>query len=198
MCSCDCLCKFVDIPFSHVQDGEVPLLAYQCMSAASNIWIPVLLVIKSLYLVVGVFLATQTYNVKLKRLRDSKLIVACVCTTVVVALVATIVGLSVNDSSVAYGVYGFCILSMVTVILFTLFGTLVSIVLYENTCTLISVFPKATHACKNKHANRTCTLCSTYVYSSKATLSLLTPPLHYIIIVPPPHIHLTPTYPTTR
>ncbi len=75
----------------------------------------------------GVFLATQTYNVKLKRLRDSKLIVACVCSIVVVALVAATVGLSVDDSSVAYGVYGFCILSVVTVILFILFGTLVSI-----------------------------------------------------------------------
>lgn len=100
---------------------------YKCESAASNIWIPILLVYKALYLLVGLFLAAQTYNVKLKRLRDSKLIVACVCTICVVALVGAIVGLSVNEPSVAYGVYGFFILSVVTAILFILFGTLVCV-----------------------------------------------------------------------
>lgn len=84
---------------------------------------------KALYLLVGIFLAVQTYNVKLKRLRDSKLIVACVFTISVVAVVAAVIAFAVTPS-VSYGVYGFFILAVVTAILFILFGTLVGKVVF--------------------------------------------------------------------
>ena len=109
-----------------------------CRSPESDIWIPILLVYKALYLIVGVFLAVQTYNVKLKRLRDSKLIVACVCTVCVAALVGSIVGLAVPDPTTAYGVYGFFILLVVTVILLVLFGTLVREWVWSCTVSLVA------------------------------------------------------------
>ena len=87
---------------------------------------------KALYLLIGIFLAVQTYNVKLKRLRDSKLIVACVFTISVVSVVAAVIGFTVTPS-VSYGVYGFFILAVVTAILFILFGTLVGIVVLLRT-----------------------------------------------------------------
>ena len=92
-----------------------------------RIWIPILLAYKSLFLVVGLFLAVQTYNVKIKELRDSKLIVASVFSITVITIAITLVAFLVtNNPDVQYSVLGVCILLLVTGILILLFVTKVN------------------------------------------------------------------------
>jgi len=92
-----------------------------------RIWIPILLAYKGLFLVVGLFLAVQTYNVKIKKLRDSKLIVASVFSITVITIAITLVAFLVtNIPDVQYSVLGVCILLLVTGILILLFVTKVN------------------------------------------------------------------------
>ena len=92
-----------------------------------RIWIPILLAYKGLFLVVGLFLAVQTYNVKIKELRDSKLIVASVFSITVITIAITLVAFLVtNNPDVQYSVLGVCILLLVTGILILLFVTKVN------------------------------------------------------------------------
>ena len=92
-----------------------------------RIWIPILLAYKGLFLVVGLFLAVQTYNVKIKELRDSKLIVASVFSITVITIAITLVAFLVtNIPDVQYSVLGVCILLLVTGILILLFVTKVN------------------------------------------------------------------------
>ena len=99
----------------------------ECRSDGSRIWLPILLAYKGLFLLVGLFLAVQTYNVKIKELRDSKLIVASVFSITVIATAITLVAFLVtNNPDVQYAVLGACILLLLTGILVLLFGTRVS------------------------------------------------------------------------
>ena len=99
----------------------------ECRSDGSRIWLPILLAYKGLFLLVGLFLAVQTYNVKIKELRDSKLIVASVFSITVIATAITLVAFLVtNDPNTQYIVLAVCILLLLTGILILLFGTRVS------------------------------------------------------------------------
>ena len=98
-----------------------------CDSHASRIWLPVLLAYKGLYLIVGVWLAVTTYRVRIKQLRDSKLIVACVVGITLVSLVLTLITyLLPTNPNITYGVVGSFIWVLLTSVLFLLFVTRVS------------------------------------------------------------------------
>lgn len=110
------------------QDGAIPQSVDVCVSVASKYWIPVLLAYKGLFLVVGLWLAATTYRVKIKQLRDSKLIVACVVSISLVSLVLTLITFVLpTGPNARYGVIGSFILVLVTVVLFLLFVTRVSV-----------------------------------------------------------------------
>ena len=112
---------------THTQDGEIPKIFTTCDSDAAQYWLPVLLAYKGLFLIVGIFLAAQTYNVKIKELRDSKLIVASVFGIAVISVVIAVVALAVRNEPVAtYSVIGLFIMLLVTGILILLFVTRVS------------------------------------------------------------------------
>ena len=112
---------------THTQDGEIPQIFTTCDSDAAQYWLPVLLAYKGLFLIVGIFLAAQTYNVKIKELRDSKLIVASVFGIAVISVVIAVVALAVRNEPVAtYSVIGLFIMLLVTGILILLFVTRVS------------------------------------------------------------------------
>lgn len=105
-----------------MQGGEVPLVIDTCSSDASQYWIPTLLGYKALYLLVGLLLAAQTYTVKIKELRDSKLIGTSVFATFVICVVLSVVGFLVVDSPNAfYGLLATFILALITGVLGLLF-----------------------------------------------------------------------------
>ena len=102
-----------------------------CKSDASDYWVPVLLGYKGLFLIVGLWLAATTYRVKIKELRDSKLIVACVISISLVSMVLTLITFLLPTSpNERYGVIGSFILILLTSVLFLLFVTRVSFVTY--------------------------------------------------------------------
>ena len=106
------------------QGGAVPQLVGVCSSEASTYWLPILLVYKCLYLIVGLWLATTTYRVRIKELRDSKLIVACVIGITVVSLVLTLITFLLPTlPNATYGVIGSFVMVLLTSVLFLLFGT---------------------------------------------------------------------------
>ena len=99
----------------------------ECRSEGSRIWLPILLAYKGLFLLVGLFLAVQTYNVKIKELRDSKLIVASVFSITVITIAITLVAFLVtNNPDVQYSVLGVCVLLLLTGILILLYVTKVN------------------------------------------------------------------------
>ena len=103
----------------------------ECRSDTSTggprIWVPILLAYKGLFLLVGLFLGVQTYNIKIKKLRDSKLIVASVFSITVITIAITLVAFLLrNDPNAQYLVFGVCILLLLTGILVLLFVTRVS------------------------------------------------------------------------
>lgn len=103
-----------------------------CLSDASQYWIPVLLGYKAVYLVIGLLLAGQTYNVKIKELRDSKLIGVSVYATFVICVVLAVIGFIVVDSPNAfYGLLGSFILALITGVLGLLSLPRVSHCIYE-------------------------------------------------------------------
>ena len=105
-----------------MKDGQIPLIIDRCESAASQIWLPVLLSYKAVYLLVGLLLASQTFNVKIKKLRDSKLIVVSVFAIFVVCVALTTVGFFVDDDPNAlYGLLSGLILSVITGVMSLLF-----------------------------------------------------------------------------
>ena len=107
---------------SRPQDGALPQYFEVCRSDGSGIWIAVLLAYKSLFLLVGLFLASQTLNVKIKELRDSKLIVTSVFSITVISVVITLVAfLLTNNPDATYALIGLCIWLLVTGILILLF-----------------------------------------------------------------------------
>lgn len=72
-------------------------------------------------------LAATTYKVKIKELRDSKFIVACVIGISVVSVVLTLIGYLVNNQpTVTYALLGFFIMLLITAVLILLFVTRVS------------------------------------------------------------------------
>ena len=98
-----------------------------CTSDAADYWLPVLLVYKALYLLVGIMLAVQTYKVKIKELRDFKLIVASVMGISIISVVLTLIGFLVRTQpDISYILLGFFIMSLITGVLVLLFATRVS------------------------------------------------------------------------
>jgi len=76
---------------------------------------------------VGLFLASQTFNVKIKELSDSKLIVASVFSITVISIAAGLVAFLVtNNPDATYSLIGLFILLLVTGILILLFVTKVN------------------------------------------------------------------------
>ena len=111
-----------------MQGGAIPLIVGVCDSEASNYWLPILLAYKGLFLIVGLWLAATTYRVKIKELRDSKLIVASVVGISLVSLVLTLVTfLLPTNPNLTYGVIGSFIFILLTSVLFLLFVTRVSL-----------------------------------------------------------------------
>ena len=120
---------------SHPQGGEIPQLFDVCRSDGATIWIPILLVYKSLFLLVGLFLASQTFSVKIKELRDSKLIVTSVFSITVISIATGLVAfLLTNNPDATYSLIGLFILLLVTAILILLFVTRVSSTLICDDC----------------------------------------------------------------
>ncbi len=104
------------------QGGEIPQIFAICDSDEAEYWLPVLLGYKAIFLLIGLFLAAQTYSVKLKEIRDSKLIVASVCGIAVTSIVLGLVVFVIEDDPDAtYGVTGMFILLLTTAVLILLF-----------------------------------------------------------------------------
>ena len=98
-----------------------------------------LLAHKGLYLIIGLWLAARTYRVKIKELRDSKLIMASVVGICVVSVVLTLITLLLpTNRNTDYAVMGVFIMPLVTGVLFLLFVTRVSIIYIVN-CTQLVV-----------------------------------------------------------
>ncbi len=80
----------------------------------------------------GLLLASQTYNVKIKALRDSKLIVVSVFAIFVISVVLTVVGFFVDDDPNAlYGLLGGFILVLITGVMALLFIPRVRIIIWK-------------------------------------------------------------------
>ena len=109
------------------QNGDIPEIFLICDSSGADVWIPILLAYKGVFLLIGLFLAVETYNVKIKELRDSKLIVASVYGITVISVVITAVALVVdNNPNATYSIIGLFIMLLITGILILLFVTRVS------------------------------------------------------------------------
>ena len=128
---------------SPTQGGAIPQAVGVCDSDASKYWVPVLLAYKGLYLIVGLWLAATTYRVKIKQLRDSKLIVACVISISLVSMVLTLITfLLPTSTNERYGVIGSFILVLLTSVLFLLFVTRVSVLCVDSVrCSLVLLSP---------------------------------------------------------
>ena len=75
----------------------------------------------------GLFLASQTFNVKIKELSDSKLIVTSVFSITVISIATGLVAFLVtNNPDATYSLIGLFILLLVTGILILLFVTKVN------------------------------------------------------------------------
>ena len=122
LATCTLLIFFIDNYLAVLQNGQVPAVIDQCSSDAARYWMPVLLSYKAVYLIVGLFLASQTFNVKIKKLRDSKLIVASVYETVIASVILTFSGLFLTNSpTILYLIIGLFISFFVTSVLCLLF-----------------------------------------------------------------------------
>jgi hypothetical protein len=89
----------------------------------------VLLAYKGLYLIIGLWLAVRTYRVKIKELRDSKLIMASVIGICLVSVVLTLIALLLpTNRNADYAAMGAFIMPLVTGVLFLLFVTRVSVI----------------------------------------------------------------------
>lgn len=87
----------------------MPIQIRICTAEQAIVWVPILFALKGLFLLSGVFLAVQTWNVKLKSINDSQLIavaiVAVFFATVVAAMVAFFLR---NQVDLAYGITAAC------------------------------------------------------------------------------------------
>ncbi len=98
------------------------MVVTRCQSTPGKVWLTVLLAYKCIYLFIGLLLASQTFNVKIKRLRDSKLIVISVFATFIISVVLTVIGFFVDDNPNAlYALLVLFIWSLVTGIQMLLF-----------------------------------------------------------------------------
>ena len=84
-----------------------------CTADQGVVWISILFALKGVFLLSGVFLAIQTWNIKLKRINDSQLIavsiVAVFFATVVAAMVAFFLRSQVD---LAYGITAACAITV--------------------------------------------------------------------------------------
>uniref|UniRef100_A0A1X7VVZ8 G-protein coupled receptors family 3 profile domain-containing protein n=1 Tax=Amphimedon queenslandica TaxID=400682 RepID=A0A1X7VVZ8_AMPQE len=122
---------FTAIPGTRLELSSVTVpstdhsLPIQLSICSSNHQIPVLstlLVYKGILLIIGLFLAFETRNIKIKELNDSPLIAMCVYTTVVLSISLTPIGIILtNYVDIHYGLVGSLTMLGVTIILSTLF-----------------------------------------------------------------------------
>ena len=107
-------CSFLASP----TQGELPQEVTLCSSDTSHIWTPILLVYKAVELVFSLIFAFETRKVKVKELNDSKIIVFCVYTIVVSAIIFIPTTLLLqNEPTAQYAVTGIVCLLTATVLL---------------------------------------------------------------------------------
>ena len=123
---------FMFVFFFSSQDINLPVEVCICSASKQYIWIGILFAYKGLLLMVGVFLAFETRNVKISQLNDSHLIGMCVYTTVVLSIALSPVALLLDTNvDIFYGVIGVLILFGTTLILSLLFIPKVSTFLLQ-------------------------------------------------------------------
>ena len=110
-------------PFILKPQGELPQEVTSCSSDTSHIWIPILLVYKAVELVFSLIFAFETRKVKVKELNDSKIIVFCVYTIVVSAIIFIPTTLLLqNEPTAQYAVTGIVSLLTATVLLAVIYA----------------------------------------------------------------------------
>ena len=96
-------------PCTHTQGGEVPNQIRICTAQHGIVWVPILFVLKGIFLLSGVFLAVQTWNIKLKSINDSQLIAVAIVAVFFATVVAAMVAFFLRDMvDLAYGITAGC------------------------------------------------------------------------------------------
>ena len=94
---------------AHTQGGAVPEQIRICTAENGIVWVPILFVLKGIFLLSGVFLAVQTWNIKLKSINDSQLIAVAIVAVFFATVVAAMVAFFLRDMvDLAYGVTAAC------------------------------------------------------------------------------------------
>ena len=102
---------------SHTQSPDLPQIIGVCIAPHSTIWIIVLFVYKGLPLLIGMFLAFETRNTKIRQLNDSKIIGMSVYCVAILSFAAAIIGYLIPTPDVFYGVIGSLIIVCNTTVL---------------------------------------------------------------------------------
>ena len=88
-----------------------------------------LLAYKAVVLVIAIFLAIQTFRIKIKELNDSQLIFFSVMSIAAVSIVVGAINFLVDDNPTAlYALTGLFIMAIITGILLLLYATRVSVI----------------------------------------------------------------------
>ena len=88
-----------------------------------------LLAYKAVALVIAIFLAIQTFRIKIKELNDSQLIFFSVMSIAIISIVVGVINFLVNDNPTAlYALTGLFIMAIITGILLLLYATRVSVI----------------------------------------------------------------------
>lgn len=99
------------IALSLPQSQDLPEVVGLCRSKDRIIWLSILFVYKGVLLVIGVFLAFETRNVKIRELNDSKLISMSVYGILVLSITLAAVGLLLETHvDTFYAVIGFMVM----------------------------------------------------------------------------------------
>ena len=121
-------CGINSLSFSVIaQDNNLPVQVCICTAPQQYVWLGILFAYKGILLTIGVFLAFETRNVKIRHLNDSHLIGMCVYATVVLSIALAPIGMLLeNNVDMYYAVIGFMVLFGTTLILSLLFVPKVS------------------------------------------------------------------------
>lgn len=106
------LSPVLSLPPTHPpQSMDLPRVVGLCRSKDRFIWLSVLFVYKGILLIVGVFLAFETRNVKIRHLNDSRLIGMSVYGIVVLSIALAAVGILLESNVDAfYAVVGLMVM----------------------------------------------------------------------------------------
>jgi len=113
-----------------LQNGEVPRRIQICSASndtAQTIWIVLWLLYKAVLLIVGLFFAAATQNVKIRELNDSKIIAVSVyCIAAISAVLAFIGFFLTEEVDEQYAITGAFMILTVTLVLCIIFLPTVS------------------------------------------------------------------------